>query len=118
MVIRSNSCQVKCILFIIANNLTNSMKQSPSSEINSCSVSQEISLILQKLNFPFNVFTTAYHNSAYTHVSHFFRIQFNIALISMPTHTHTHTYSTTHSLIHLLTNTKHTQSMIISEAHV
>jgi hypothetical protein len=32
--------------------LTNCMKQSPSSEANSCSVSQEISLILWKLEFP------------------------------------------------------------------
>jgi hypothetical protein len=86
--------------------LTNSMKQSPSSEANSCSVSQEISLILRKLMFP-TIFTTAYHNSVCTPVSYFFQIQFNIALLSVSTHTHTHTY--THSLIHSLAD-KHTHT--------
>jgi len=108
-VIRSNSGQFKCILFTIAKNLTNSTKQSPSSEANSCSVSQEISLILRKLKFP-TMFTRAYHNSVYTPGSHFFKIQFNIALLSMSTHTHTHSLTDKH------THT-HTHSMIISEAY-
>jgi hypothetical protein len=86
-------------MYIIHNckYLTNSMKQSPSSEANSCSVSQEISLILRKLKFP-TTFKRAYHNSDYTPVSHFFKIRFNIALLSTSTHTHTHIY--THPLTH------------------
>jgi hypothetical protein len=79
-------------LITIADFFTNCMKQSPSSEAKSCSVSQEISSILWKLEFPIR-FTGAYHNSGYTHVSHFFKIQFNIALLSMPKHTHTHTHT-------------------------
>jgi len=94
MVIRSNSGQFKCILFTNNKYLTNSMKQSPSSEAKSCSVSQEISLILRKLNFS-AMFSRAYHNSVYTPVSYFFRIQFNIALLSVSTHTHTHTHTLT-----------------------
>jgi hypothetical protein len=112
MGIRSNSDQFKCILFTNNKYLTNSMKQSPSSEAKSCSVSQEISLILRNLKFP-AMFTRAYHNSVYTPVSYFFKIQFNIALVSVPTHTHTHTHARTRAHTHTHTHT-HTHSLIHS----